>query len=136
MTSEGRTRRVGALRASSAAVFVILVLAACGGRVSNPFQRSASAQVTLVVESRNWSDQTIYLDRSGARSRLGTVTSNQTRTFRLPADIATPGATVRFQADPIGSSRVYSSPQITVGGGETWVWTLMPQIEQSTLFQR
>lgn len=121
--------------ALAALVFGALALEACGGSASNLFRRGGS-QTTLVVESRNWTDHTIYVSRAGSRSRLGTVTSNQTRSFRIPASIATPGATIRFQADPVGSARVYASREVTIGDGETWVWTLMPQIEQSTLFQR
>jgi hypothetical protein len=109
---------------------------ACAGSVPNPFSRERDRTVRLQVENRNWSDMTISVVRSGARARLGDVTASQTRTFTLPPDLASAGLGLAFEADPLGSARVHRSPQISVSGGETWVWILMPQIEQSSLYAR
>jgi hypothetical protein len=137
LASEGRR---GAHRVPRAALVGVLLALwtspGCARGLPNPFQRGPSDQVFLVVESRNWVDYAVYLSRGGARARLGTVTSHQTQTFRLPRDMTSPGVSVRFLADPVGSSRVYASPEVSLVGGETWVWTLMPQIEQSTLVSR
>jgi hypothetical protein len=110
--------------------------AGCGTGLPNPFDRGSSRDVLLRVESRNWADHNVYLLRGGARVRLGTVTSQTTQTFRLPEDMSTPGLSVRFVADPVGSARTFTSREVSLAGGETWVWTLMPQIEQSTLVPR
>lgn len=117
-------------------MFVALGGTGCGTGLPNPFDRGSSRDVLVRVESRNWADHNIFLLRGGARVRLGTVTSQTTQTFRLPEDMSAPGLAVRLVADPVGSARTFTSREISLNGGETWVWTLMPQIEQSTLVPR
>jgi hypothetical protein len=118
-------------------VAALLPLAgACAGSVPNPFSRDQERDVRLRVENRNWSDMTISVVRSGSRARLGDVTASQTRTFTLPRDLSAAGLSLAFEADPLGSDRVHRSPDVSVSGGETWVWVLMPQIEQSSLYIR
>lgn len=128
-----RRKRRGALLVL---MFVVLGGAGCGTGLPNPFDRGSSRDVLVRVESRNWADHNIFLLRGGARVRLGTVTSQTTQTFRLPEDMSAPGLSVRLVADPVGSAQTFTSREISLNGGETWVWTLMPQIEQSTLVPR
>ncbi len=127
----GARRRVGGWLGCA----LVIALPACSSSLPSPFSRRTT-QVFVTVANRNWTDHTIFVSRGGARARLGLVSSNQTRTFRLPPDMTHPGIAIYFLADPVGSDQVYSSPQVSLNGGETWVWTLMPQIEQSTLVLR
>lgn len=116
------------------------VLLACGGNTrSSPFgdARSVPAEpARVVVENRYWADMTIYVDRAGSRSRLGTVSTNQTRTFELSPVVAPPGASVAFVADPVGSADTYSSPRTPVGPGDRYRWTLAVELAHSTLVRR
>lgn len=116
-----------------------LVLACGGNTRSSPFGsgRAAPAEpAQVVVENRYWSDMTIYVDRAGSRSRLGTVSTNQTRTFELSPVVAPPGASVAFVADPVGSADTYSSPRTPVVPGDRYRWTLAVELAHSTLVRR
>jgi hypothetical protein len=119
---------------ASLAVVMMVSASACAVALPNPFDRSGSNDVFLRVENHNWSDMTIFVVRGGARARLGNVTTTQTRTFRLPQDFSTPGLGMAFEADPLGSARVFRSHEISVSGGETWVWVLQTRLEQSSLY--
>lgn len=130
--------RSGALRRLCRRLLVLTLLAGfgCVSSLPNPFSRQRPQDVFLEVENHNWAEMTISIVRSGARARLGNVGTNQTRRFTLPRDMAGSGATMSFQADPVGSSRSYRSEEISVSGGETWVWILRNQLDQSTLYIR
>lgn len=115
------------------------LLLACGGKTrSSPFgARAGPAEPAQVeVENRHWADMTIYVDRAGSRSRLGTVSTNQTRTFELSSVVVPPGTSVAFVADPVGSADTYSSPRTAVGPGDRYRWTLAVELVHSTLVRR
>jgi hypothetical protein len=61
---------------------------------------------------------TIYAIRSGQRVRLGTVTGNSTSRFTIPSNLIFGATTLRFLADPIGSSRTPVSDEISVQPGD------------------
>jgi hypothetical protein len=91
---------------------------------------------TLRVDNRHWADMTIYVVRGGARARLGLVSTNGDQTFRLPRGMDTPGISVHFEADPIGSDQIYRSPPVALGPDDSYVWTLAVTLEHSTLIRR
>jgi hypothetical protein len=119
-------------------VALVVLAAACAPRHSSPFsgERHRSGSVTLRVDNRHWADMTISVVRGGARARLGQVSTNGDQTFRLPPGMDTPGVSVYFEADPVGSDQVYRSPLVALGPDEDYVWTLAVNLEHSTLVRR
>lgn len=77
------------------------------------------APTYVEVQNRAFLDMTIYVVRSGQRVRLGQVSGNSTATFEIPKTMVNPGLPIRFQADPIGSSRTPFSQEISVNPGDT-----------------
>jgi len=121
------------------ALFLLVALSvSCAARRSNPYgsRSHRSGSVTLQVDNRHWMDMTISVVRGGARARLGQVSTNGSRTFRLPAGMDSPGVSVYFEADPVGSDQVYRSPLVALGPEEDYVWTLAVNLEHSTLVRR
>ncbi len=93
-----------AQRDASALVLTFVVgLAGCsiigmgGGEDDAELQ---SPPVTLLIENRNWADITIYAIRGGTRVRLGTVTSMNSITFVIPAEVTSGSESIRLLADP------------------------------------
>jgi hypothetical protein len=72
---------------------------------------------TARVTNHNWLDVTVYASRAGARQRLGTVTGQNTETFRLPRQIIDARG-VKLLIDPIGSSQSYETEFIALGPGQ------------------
>jgi hypothetical protein len=83
------------------------------------------------VENTNWLDVVVYSLGSGARRRLGTVTSFAKETFRIPRHELFSSAGLRLVADPIGSREVFVSERIIAGPGDRVVLTLAPRLAQS-----
>lgn len=92
-------------------------------------------QTQIRVTNNNWSDMTIYLVRSGSQQRLGTVTSQTTRTFTVPAHLVSSNR-VHLMADPIGSSRTVSSAPLLITGGQTAEWRLENSLGLSSMWIR
>lgn len=97
---------------------------ACSKGPAAPVDPMAPAYVE--VQNRGFYDMTIYVIRSGQRVRLGQVSGNSTATFELPRTMVNPGLPIRFQADPIGSSRTPFSEEISVSPGDTVQLTIPP----------
>lgn len=92
---------------------------------------------TLIrVTNNNWADMTIYLIRSGSRRRLGTVTSQTTRTFSVPASLILSSMHVHLMADPIGSSRTVTSAPLLISSGQTAEWQLENALGLSSMWIR
>ena len=92
---------------------------------------------TLIrVTNNNWADMTIYLVRSGSQRRLGTVTSQTTRTFVVPAYMMSSSNRVHLMADPIGSSRTVTSAPLLINSGQTAEWQLENSLGLSSMWIR
>lgn len=125
------------LRSRSVAAVLLITAVGCTSSRGSPFRRAATEEsTTLRVENRYWSDMTISVVRGGARVRLGQVSTNGSQRFVIPPDVASPGISVYFEADPVGSDQVYRSPLVSLGVGESYVWTLAVNLEHSTLVRR
>ena len=104
------------------AMLVALAMSAVTGCVSR--QKSgpvswvdAPSPPTVTVQNDNWLDVAVYLIRGGARSRIGTVRSISSETFRLTGENA--GAIpVQILADPIGSNARYMTDPVVLGPGQ------------------
>lgn len=73
---------------------------------------------TVVVDNRALLDMTIYVIRGGQQLRLGIANGLSKTRLTLPSGIVTGATTIRFRADPIGSSRAPVSEEINVSEGE------------------
>ena len=107
-----------------AVVVLVVVIAACGTRARNT--SDPSAQTYVRVTNQSFWDMNVYVLRSEARIRLGTVNGNRTERFTLPRSVVTGSTAIRFMADPIGSSRVSQSFEITVVPGDEVSITIPP----------
>ena len=82
---------------------------------------------TIRVENRAFLDMTIYVYRGPQRLRLGTANGNSTSRFTIPSSLIFGATPLRFQADPIGSSRASISEEVTVAPGDEVTLTIPPQ---------
>ena len=100
--------------------FCSLVTGACastGSQQSDPSLTDSRYVNTLTVQNDFWLDVVIYVARSGARFRIGTVPGLGSETFRLSGALV-PTQTVQFLADPIGQSGGYLTEMITAAPGQ------------------
>jgi hypothetical protein len=74
-------------------------------------------RTTLTVDNQSFSDMTIYATR-GQRVRLGTARGKSKTVLTIPSALVTGTSTLRFIADPIGSSRASVSEEIQVSPGD------------------
>ena len=97
---------------------MMVMSAACasGGQRSNQPEGPATR---VQVENQSFSDLTIYVYERGRRVRLGMVTGLSTRTFEIPDRIIFGISSLRFETDPIGSSRGSMSQEIPVSEGDS-----------------
>lgn len=124
------------LRILATALVIALPLSACGPGIDGPAESAplAGDEVRVEVTNHNWSDMAVYVVRSGARHRLGMVTSMQTQTFELPSTVASStAAKVRFEADPIGSTESYTTQPVQVWPGGTVEFSIENLITTSSL---
>jgi len=116
------------LRASFLTLLVLFA-AACTGTGRNAPRPTERASVR--VANQSWSDMTIYVltgNGSASRQRLGLVTGNGSATFTIPDRLVGLGQSVRFQADPVGSSNVAQSFEIFVRPGQQVTVTIPPTV--------
>ena len=117
------------MRSLSRRLFLPLVLvatvAACAGRSREPVDAAAPAYVR--VSNQAFLDMNVYVLRGSQRLRLGTVGANQTVRFKLPDNLVFGATSLRFLADPIGSSRVSQSFDILVSPGDEVIMTIPPR---------
>ena len=101
---------------------LLLLLALATSACSSLFTKGPAIPVEpsyVRVENRSTFDMTIYVIRDGAqRIRLGTANGNSSSRFRIPPDLIFGPTTLRFQADPIGSSRAGTSEEIVATPGD------------------
>ena len=82
-------------------------------------------RTTVRVDNQAALDMTIYAMRFGQRVRLGTVTAHSSQVLQIPASLLTGSATtLRFIADPIGSTTGSVGEEITVMPGDQVVLTI------------
>jgi hypothetical protein len=93
----------------------------------------ARADISVSVESHNWSDIVIYVMNGNHSQRLGMVTGLSTRHFVLPyRKLATSGQ-VRLRAYPVGGPGSFTSEDVLVQPGQWVKWTLESDLSRSFL---
>jgi len=115
------------MRAWTALIVVAVGPLACGGRAASTLDRDGPPAATVVeVLNRATLDMVVYVvPDGGGRERLGMAIALGTTHFTVPQRMLVAG-TLRFQADPIGSTRVHTSQQILVSPGDTVVVQIPP----------
>src|SRR3954462_1526027 len=107
---------------------VALSTLAAGCSRNNPDPNAEPAPVTrLRVQNQAFLDMTIYLYRGPQRMRLGVANGNSTTRFTIPASMIFGATPLRFQADPIGSSRNSISEEVTVNPGDEVTLMIPPR---------
>ena len=96
---------------------VCLATTACASSGTNA-SAAKGEPTTVVVDNQALMDMTIYVYRGAQRLRLGLATAVSKSRFTIPQGIVLGITTLRFQADPIGSSRAPISEEITVNEGD------------------
>jgi hypothetical protein len=114
------------------AVAALLALAACAPS-AQPEGPSGRQVATVRVTNHNWSDMNVFVIRNGTRMRLGTVTSMNTSTFRIPGTLMRSVSSLRIVADPIGSSSAYTSPELQVAPGQQVAMTVQGVLHTSSV---
>jgi hypothetical protein len=112
---------------ATAAIGLSLTACASGPAGNGPQTAPAApleAQARVQVTNNNWADMRVYVERSGMRARLGTVTSMGTRTFTIPRSMMQAGTNVRLIADPIGSRDAFVSHSLQVWPGQRVEFTI------------
>ena len=88
--------------------------------------------VTLRIDNHFRADIAIYVLRGSVRSRLGTVVTAATVTYRVPPTYVGDTGGFYLVADPVGASGIRSE-RIIVRGGERITWSLESDLARSTL---
>lgn len=124
-------------RDTMALATVILMAGGCAyGHTTMDDAAMADDRTVVRVTNNNWSDMTIYLMRSGARQRLGTVTSQSTHAFVVPSYVMSSAGQVYLMADPIGSTRAFTSAPVIIQPGQTAEWQLENSLALSSMWIR
>lgn len=92
-----------------------------------------ATQVSVEVESHNWSDIVIYLMRGTHSQRLGMVTGLSTIHFAFPYQSLSAGSNLRLRAYPIGGPGSHTSEDLMVQPGQSIKWTLESDLSRSFL---
>ena len=97
--------------------------------------RESDTQISVVINNQLWNDVVIYSVASGARVRLGMVTTGVPKRFRIPTHHRY-APNLEFVADPIGSPRVRRSGAVIAAPGQEVRWTIQQTAGISTLIVR
>ena len=104
-------------------VLLVLLISSCTPTRRGP-QGPEPPQTTVQVQNQNWLDMNVYVLRGSQRVRLGTVTGASTRVFTIPSNLVFGATSLRFLADPVGSSRTPISQEITITPGDQVTLTI------------
>lgn len=101
----------------------LLALGACS--VASPYHPQATPQhadARVTVQNPQWEDLTIYVDRGGARIRLGVVPGNTTKTLTVPDALMSTNALIRLVAQSSGRTvrGVSNSFALAPGSRASW----------------
>ena len=106
---------------------VILLTACQSARSSDAFVIAPRDQTRVEVFNDHWEDLTVYLDRDGTRSRLGTVNGNTSRVLKIRDDLLSSGGWVRLVAVETGRRDHAHSEDFAVQRGDRVTWRTGPQ---------
>ena len=114
-----------------------LVSAACrSGHAPGTTPAPLQLPATLHVYNANWSDVRIYLTRGGMLLRLGSVTSQNSAVFEIPADVLNEAASVTLVASPLAGRESFSTLLTGIRPGDELELTVENLLPQSHLVVR
>ena len=112
-------------------VWVVLLMgcAVPGRGGPSPFEGSSDVlhpmvDVSVQVVNDHGSSARVWIEWSDGRYFLGDVEAGRTRTFRVPAHVATRSTTLRLYADALGSADSVLSDELDLRRGRTVTWRL------------
>jgi len=94
---------------------MLVAVPSCASRSGNG---TREPRTTVLVENKSTYEMTIYVVRGAERVRLGTSRPITETSFAIPVGIVFGPTALRFQADPIGSSRAPITQEIVVAPGD------------------
>jgi hypothetical protein len=127
-------RSVSPHRALQISFFLLLPLLVCSCVRAGPGEVVwMEPGLPLVVENHAWQDVDVYLERDGARFRLGFVMSQDTEPLRIRPWML--GSAPKFQltAEAVGSRDRFESGTILARRDVVTCWTLEPTTWMSFL---
>ncbi len=92
--------------------------------------------VALRVTNSNWSDVRIYVVRGTMWVRLGTVTTNSTVDFTIPADFLSGAGSVTLVADPVAGRASWTTPLPAISEGDEFELVVENFLQYSHLVVR
>jgi hypothetical protein len=101
-----------------AALFALLLLSACATTGQNGTPAAPRPRTSVVVRNSLFEAFTIYAVTGTDRRRLGVVNPASSATFVIPPGMVVGTESLRFVADPIGSSAVESTYTLPVHEGD------------------
>ena len=92
--------------------------------------------VALRVTNSNWSDVRIYVVRGTMSLRLGTVTTNSTVDFMIPADFLSGAGNETLVADPVAGRGHWTTPLPAISPGDEFELVVENFLQYSHLVVR
>jgi hypothetical protein len=114
------------MKNSSIVLAFLFALFACSTVGTGSGSGGQNDPTAVRIDNQGFADMTIYAMRSSQRVRLGLVPGHSVKTFDVPPGLLGGLATLRFIADPIGTTRPSVSEEITVAPGDTVMMTIPP----------
>jgi hypothetical protein len=93
-------------------------------------EASGQSEATIRVTNNNWSEMTVFILRSGMRTRLGNVGSMSSGQFSLPSGVL--ASSVRLMAVPLAARRGYVSQTMSILPGQQVVLKLENNLNLSS----
>jgi len=113
---------------------LICITLACGHRTGvRTAGTGEPADIMLTVTNHHFVDITVYLERDGQRTRVGTVTAASTAHFHLRGNEFSASRQFRLFAAAIGSPENARTETLTIQSGQTIEWTLEHDLRRSSV---
>lgn len=113
-----------------AMVLLVLPMLACSRGLRNP--GADDGPVTITVDNRNYLDVTVYALIGSSRVRVGQVTGSSSSSFDVSLRRISASGDVRFNIDPIGSNRTWTSDMIHLYAGQEVELIVESDVRRST----
>jgi len=122
-----------ALRRALASTLICLTLGCAHPARARNSGNGEPPDVVFIVTNHHFLDITIYLERDGQRTRVGTVTAASTAQFRLRGSELSASRQFRLFAAAIGSDENVRTETLTIQSGQTIEWTLEHDLRRSSV---
>jgi hypothetical protein len=119
-------------------VLALLAIAACARNKSSEEEADLEPSrdpIQVHVRNENFLDVNVAVVAGGISRRLGQVTGNTVGDFTIAANVAN-GQSITITAIPIGANERYTSPGLSVSGGQMIDVRIAPTLRQSSVTVR